>query len=376
MTTDAASPDPATSDPIADYMALFGAEIIEHLHDEHEDALTFVGRVLGDRPTATKVVVTSIDRFGIDAEITDDDGVSPGRIEFAEELTDPMTLTGALLGLAVRARAQSGEPGQTSAERTLAEMAGIRTFVTSVSAVAEVHPHLRKITLAGGDLASFTPLGPDTFLYVLLPPPGRDQLTVDQSFTWEQFGQLPPEEQPAGGYYTVYAWRPEVAELDMLFVIHEPGNASAWAARAQPGDPVALWGPRSGYHPPDDTERLLLVADETGLPAVARILADLPAGMTAQVVAEVADASEHHELPERDGIEVTWLHRDGAAPGTTSLLVDAVRALDWREGTPYVWGGGESHAMTAVRKYVRNERDVPRSAVSLVAYWRHDSHTD
>ncbi|NLV55321.1 MAG: siderophore-interacting protein, partial [Acidimicrobiales bacterium] len=39
--------------------------------------------------------------------------------------------------------------------------------------------------------------------------------------------------------------------------------------------------------------------------------------------------------------------------------------------SPYVWGGGESRAMTAVRRYVRREIGLPREAVSLVAYWRH-----
>ncbi|MFV0308765.1 MAG: SIP domain-containing protein [Desertimonas sp.] len=360
------------TDPIADYMTLVGAEIIQHLHDEHEDSLTFIGRVLGKRPTATRVIVERIDGRGLDAQITDDDGTHAVRVDFAHEVTDPMALTASLLGLAVQAREQSDERGQTSAERTLAEMAGIGTFLTSVTAVEDIHPHLRKVTLAGGDLTSFVPLGPDTFVYVLLPPPGRDRLTVDRSFTWEQFGQMPPSEQPVGGYYTVYDWRPADAEVDMLFVLHGEGNASGWATRAGPGDPVALWGPRSGYHPPEGTDWQLLVADETGLPAVARILKDLPEGTPALVVAEVADADEHHPLPTRSDIEVTWLHRDGADAGTTTLLVDAVRAMDWRSGAPYVWGGGESRAMTAVRRHVRDERGLERAAVSLVGYWRHD----
>jgi NADPH-dependent ferric siderophore reductase len=35
-----------------------------------------------------------------------------------------------------------------------------------------------------------------------------------------------------------------------------------------------------------------------------------------------------------------------------------------------VWGGAESRCMTAVRRHVRDERRLPRHAVSLVAYWR------
>ena len=44
---------------------------------------------------------------------------------------------------------------------------------------------------------------------------------------------MPDEEKPLGAYYTLRAWRPEVLELDMLFVLHgDSGPSSAWAARA------------------------------------------------------------------------------------------------------------------------------------------------
>ncbi len=65
------------------------------------------------------------------------------------------------------------------------------------------------------------------------------------------------------------------------------------------------------------------------------------------------------------------MYRNGAPAGTTTLLADAVRALPWPGGTPYVWGGGESRVMTAVRRHVRGEIGLSREQVSLVAYWRH-----
>ena len=247
----------------------------------------------------------------------------------------------------------------------------IRTFLTHVSAVDTIHPHLRQITFAGGDLTTFEPLGPDSFCYLLLPPPGQDTLGIDQGFTWEQYSQMPPDARPVGAYYTVRRWRSHTSELDMLVVLHgDGGHASRWAARAERGDEVALWGPRTAYHPPHDTDSLLLVADETGLPAVAAILEQLPDGMPARVFAEVADRSEQHELPLSPAIEITWLHRNGAPPGTTTLLADAVRGRAWPAGRPYVWGGGESRVMTSIRKYVRKEIGLQRSSVSLVAYWR------
>lgn len=263
----------------------------------------------------------------------------------------------------------------TAGERELAASTGFRTFLTTVDRVEDVHPHLRRITFRGGDLTTFTPAGPDTFLYVLLPPPGRAELTIDQSFSWDDLPDMAEEDKPVGAYYTLRRWDPAAHELDMLFVLHDPsGPACEWATRAEPGDPVALWGPRTAYHPPDGTERLLLVADETGLPAVATILEQVDQDMPVHVLAEVADEDGHQELPARPSVTIEWLHRCGAAAGTTTLLAEAARALAPMGAGTYVWGGGESRSMTGVRKIVRKRWGLPRDAVSLVAYWRHAAH--
>jgi len=199
---------------------------------------------------------------------------------------------------------------------------------------------------------------------------------------------MPEDERPVGANYTVRHRRPEQGEIDIDFVLHDdPGPASGWAERARPGDPAALWGPRTTYHPPDHVDGYLLVADETGLPAAAAILEHLAGRFDGpvRVVVEVADAAEECPLGTMPGLAegpglpdlaVTWLHRGGAPTGTTTALFDAVAALDLPSGAPYVWGGGESRSMTRIRKHVRHELGLPRERVSLTGYWRHAAHAD
>ena len=354
-------------------LAEFQPALLGRMNDDFEDSVVFVARVLTGRSATTGARITSVDRRGVDvvtvgAEVDE----QPARLDFDAPIDSPFELQAAMLGLITRARALSGEDGMTSAEREVVEMVAIRTFLAEVVEVADVHPHLRRVVVRGDDLAAFAPTAPDAFVYVLLPPPGRREPTIDQTFTWEGFEQMPEADRPVGAYYTVRRWDPGRRELTMLMVRHgDSGPASAWIDRAVPGLPVALWGPRTAYHPPAATDWYLLVADDTGLPAVAVILESLPAGTVAKVFAEVAAAAERQDLPTSPGVEVTWLYRGDAPAGTTSLLADAVRSMDWPDGTPYVWGGGESRAMTAVRKFVRGERGLSRDAVSLVAYWRH-----
>jgi NADPH-dependent ferric siderophore reductase len=378
MSDTSSTVDPAADDPVAAELAALAPSLVDAINTDFADSVLLIGRVLGERPDATAARLVAIDRHGIDMAVTDPAGEHARRFPFGDPVAGTSQVTTELIGLVLTAREVSGEEGTTSAELLAREMTSIRTFVTSVAAVEDVHPHLRQITFRGGDLATFTPLGPDTFLYLLLPPPGRTDLTIDQSFTWSRYDAMPESERPVGAYYTVRRWRPEQQEMDVLCVLHgDTGPASAWAARAEPGDPVALWGPRTAYEPPPDTDWYLLVADETGLPAVAAIIESLPEGTPVRVVAEADGPAERQELPDAPGVEVTWLYREGAPAGTiTDRVAEAVRALSWPDGTPYVWGGGESRAMTAVRRHVRREVGLPRERVSLVAYWRHAAHAD
>jgi NADPH-dependent ferric siderophore reductase len=177
------------------------------------------------------------------------------------------------------------------------------------------------------------------------------------------------DERPPGAYYTVEAWRPDESALDLLVVLHDtPGVVSGWARTCRPGDRVALWGPRDGFAPAPDTAWYLLVADDTGLPAVAAILEALPPAAPAVVVAEVEEPPLRLDLPPRDGVEVTWVYRRGRrAP---ELLVDALRALTVPDGPAYVWAGAEHAAVAAVRRYVDVELGITPDRRSLASYWR------
>ena len=132
-------------------------------------------------------------------------------------------------------------------------MAATRTFVADVVSVTDVHPHLRRVVVRGDDLAGFAATGPDTFVYVLLPPPGRDELTIDQTFTWAGFEQLPESDRPVGAYYTVRRWDPASAGVDDADGAprrQRPGVGLGGAGGARRSGGVV--GPRTAYHPPDE----------------------------------------------------------------------------------------------------------------------------
>lgn len=246
----------------------------------------------------------------------------------------------------------------------------IPTHVTEVTAVDRISEHYLQVSVAGG-LERYVSKGPDDFVYVLVPPPGRSDLTIGVDFTWTGFYEMPEPERPVGAYYSARRVRPDALDIE-VFLHDEPGPASSWAASCQPGDPVALWGPRTAWAPPAEVDWWLLVADETGLPALARMVEELPVDSCVHAFVEVPDPSDKRDLP----FAVTWLPRDGRPAGRTTQLLDAVQALRFPAGQPYVWGGGESRVMTSLRKHVRTDRGIPRERVSLTGYWRHAQTTD
>jgi NADPH-dependent ferric siderophore reductase len=250
-----------------------------------------------------------------------------------------------------------------------------RIFLAEVARVAPVTPHMVRITLTGSDLRQYESVGADQFLYVFLPEANGDRPRVEHDFTWDDWRNLPPEERQIGRYYTVRYCRPGAGELDLDFVLHGDGPATSWAGRADPGDPVALWGPRYAYDPPAETDLLILLADETGLPATGAIIESLLPSVRCHALIEFRDRSAEQPLVSEGDVEITWLHRGDAAAG--SSLLEAVQSLAKPATTNvYVCRGAEFNMMQDCRKHLQEAWELDSARIRTVGYWRKDEeHT-
>ncbi|MFF2860126.1 siderophore-interacting protein [Streptomyces rubiginosohelvolus] len=75
-----------------------------------------------------------------------------------------------------------------------------------------------------------------------------------------------------------------------------------------------------------------MAGDDTALPAIGRLLDELPSDARARVFIEIAEDTHRQVLRELPGVDVTWLVRADATAGTTSLLTEAVRGTPWWPG--------------------------------------------
>ena len=240
----------------------------------------------------------------------------------------------------------------------------------------QLTPHLVRIVAGGPGISAVQDNGQtDAYAKMIFPAPGSDLTPpYDMAALREQ---LPPEELPSVRTYSIRKFDLANDQIWVDSVVHgSEGAAGPWADNARPGDPLVLLGIGGGYAPDPEADWHLLAGDEAAIPAIAAALEGMPADARGVVLLEVADEDEHVELTVPDGVEVCWLHREGRDPGTTDLLIDAVRALDWPEGRVQVFIHGERGAMKQLRPHLTEERGVDRSQLSLSAYWAYGRRED
>ncbi|MCZ2827845.1 siderophore-interacting protein [Modestobacter sp. VKM Ac-2986] len=238
--------------------------------------------------------------------------------------------------------------------------------VLTVSAVRDVTPAVRRVTLSASS-AVVAAAGPT--LSLLVPRVG------DAAPRWPEIARDGRIVWPQGSHgvalrsYTARRQDPAAGEVDVDFVLHGDGPAAAWAAAAAPG---ALLGIAAAA--PLGAELagwLLLAGDETALPGISRILAAAAPDTRGVALLEVAGPAEEQELPAPAGVEVRWLHRAGTGPGESTLLVDAVAALERPEGEDlFAWVGAESATVRAVRADLRSRWGLRRHQHHAIGYWR------
>ena len=239
-----------------------------------------------------------------------------------------------------------------------------------VVAVREVTPHMRRVTLSGGDLARYA-TDDNIHVGLVVPPEGHDPVwpTVgkDGLIKWHD-----GPGRPAMRRYTIRRYDPAAGTLDIDFVVHaDSGPGSRFGLGAKPGDIVGLLGPGGGGIRLE-AEWYLLVGDETALPAIARFLEALPPEARGMALIEVADAAEEQPMDIKAGIDIRWLHRNGAEAGTTTLLADAVRetVFPQEDVGVFAWIACELDGFKAIRAHLRKERGLKKSQHFAVSYWR------
>jgi NADPH-dependent ferric siderophore reductase len=222
-----------------------------------------------------------------------------------------------------------------------------------VVAVRTISPHVQCITLGGQEVAAF------------LKTDG-----MDAPGAWLKVS-FPNGHVRA---YTIRRIDRQAGTLDMEFVLHEHGPASAWASQARIGERLGISGPRDArFALPPDASWLILAGDATALPAIQSICQVLPAGVKAEIYIEVPSPADQQVIESPAQLEISWLHEQ-AAPG--AALCQALLSKPRPNGDGYIWAAGESGAVRTLRTHFLQSYAMPPWRISAIGYWKvgHAAH--
>ncbi|MDH0647845.1 siderophore-interacting protein [Pseudomonas sp. GD03858] len=277
-------------------------------------------------------------------------------------------------------------------------------------------PSLCRFVFGGEDVRLMRTLAADQRVKLFFPDAQGREPALPKGGDWHAARR---EAQHPVRTYTIRALRQDAGELDIDFVLHgDSGPASAWAEHAQPGARLqivaphrAAWEDPGGYEwqPPQGLRKLLLIGDETALPAIAGILeslAELKDPPATQAFIEVPEPGDCIDLRHAPGTELHWLARSELGCGHGEAMrhaalelarlpqplqagdagaaleeVDIDKDILWELAEPagndfYAWVAGESAAVMTIRKHWIKERRLDRRSLTLMGYWRHGRSLD
>lgn len=288
-----------------------------------------------------------------------------------------------------------------------------RIFDTYLTAKQMLTPHMARLTFGGEQVADMATRAPDQRIKLFFPKDDGTPSAIPNRADWyELYKAVPPAERAPMRTYTIRSLDADARELVIDFVMHgDNGPASRWAMHAIPGDRLQISapnrrfdGPIAGFdwEPPAGLSQLLLIADETALPAVAGIVEQI-AGWTTRPVTqafiEVPGEADVLDLPAWDGLDVKWLPRERAdhaygaqmvaaaeaaripasvlaADATEFTTIDVDRDIIWDRAEQsassfYGWIAGETAAVSRIRTLFIKEKRIDRRRLTMMGYWRH-----
>ncbi|EOZ4806000.1 siderophore-interacting protein [Pseudomonas aeruginosa] len=290
-----------------------------------------------------------------------------------------------------------------------------RLFNVELKRREQLSPALTRFVFGGPEVAEMKTLAADQRIKIFFPDASGQPPSLPGGSEWYQaYRSVEPARRPPMRTYTIRALRAEQEEVDVEFVLHgENGPASAWATHARIGDRLQLAAPNRQYgddpggyewKPPAGVRHILLIADETALPAVAGILEELAGEAEPPVVEaflEVPGEADILDLPAIPGARLHWLprHQAGIHSCNGERMIEAARQarlperevaggaaqeledidideeILWELASPesgsfYAWVAGESAAVMAIRRYLVQERGIDKRHLTLMGYWR------
>ena len=251
-------------------------------------------------------------------------------------------------------------------------------YTARVVRTQRISPSFQRVTIASAELAGFDWQGLDHWFRLFFPLAAQAELRLPEvqgRLWWKSYLGIPDEQRPHCSNYTVAGYRRlgDHAELDLDVVLHGRdgvfAGVAAWSVAALPGSPVAILDQGVLFDPPTDTSGYLLVADESGLPAVRGILRDLPADAVGTAIIEVPAHGDVIDVDAPEGVAVQWLPRETSGELVGAGALRALRAVESPHQASYAFVVGES-GLAAEGRRTLHRAGLAKDRITFSGFWK------
>lgn len=307
-------------------------------------------------------------------------------------------------------------------------------FTATVKNSERISPNFQRVTFTG--VNDMGPAGHIMDLRIKLVIPGEHglpQMTGEENW-YDEWKAIDPDKRGSMRTYSIRELRRAgehgEAELDIDFALHgvgtpDSGPAATWAVEAQPGDQLYVVAPQkedeSGpgiEFQPGEAKNVVILGDETALPAMLRIADEWSAELTGTMYCELVDIADAPKIDFPANLTVHWVPRGEGHTYGDMLVESAARLFEvenprgeftppvpsspsdaeqspliWETPTyssfddeeeraeptstvaeryadTYFWIAGESSMVTTIRRMVVKGAGISRHQVSFMGYWK------
>ena len=312
-------------------------------------------------------------------------------------------------------------------------------FLATVKHSERISPNFQRVTFTGVD--DMGPAGRIMDLRIKLVIPGAQGLPeMSGKENWyDEWKAIEPDKRGSMRTYSIRELRRAgehgegsngEAELDIDFALHgvgtpDSGPAATWAVAAKPGDQLYVVAPQKDDESgpgiefqPGEATNVVILGDETALPAMLRIADEWPAELTGTMYCELVEAADIPQIDFPENLTVHWVPRsqehtygdllvesaarlfevenprgeftppepslsDAAEPAPLVWETPAYSSYDdddesseptstvaERFADTYFWIAGEAGMVTTIRRMLVKGAGISRHSVSFMGYWK------
>ena len=341
---------------------------IDTYNSNHSDAVLMVADYLSNNQNSSAEIIVS-EKNQLKLKILNNNAVRNLDLDFDLNSKTNDELKTFFIGLIYQAREKLGPDfPKTNIEKDIEKSLHSISLYSEVSETKIISKNIKEIIFRG-DFKKLETQNSDDFLFVIVPL-DKKKTILDRDYSMENYRKQISENTKitAGAYYTIRNFSED--EIKMWFVLHShSGNLGNWAEKAKTGDQAILWGPRSMFSPSKQFGHLILIADETGIPAMKVISENNKNFSKCTTFYEVIDESCQIPAKEENNILENWIYRRDDEPGEGEKLLNSLKAYELPKNDFYIFGAGEARQMMRIRKFFKN-KGVEKDQMHITGYWK------